>query len=278
MGLLFLTDDRLAPRASASPVSERSRGVLVDAHDLIRDVLRGFQQRVRDAGLKVALELNARQRTVLVRDAASLQAEVGSLLESAMSVVSPETRLVVRTRSREGAPGLQVETSRGGSVFVLDLEGPLPVTSASAGLRLDPPKGPQLLVVDDDADTVVLMRRALERRGYGVITATTVAEGLEAFAANPIDIVISDLGLPDGSGIDLVAQLGKGVRAIALTGSSGPEDIERARTAGFADHITKPVEIGTLERAITRLLALAVDDVVHEDGDETRGGGGTSRD
>ena len=262
MGLHFLTDERLARRAPGPPVSERAKGKLVDAHELIRDALGGFQQRIQNASLKVALELNARQRTVLVPDAESLQNEIVSLLESALSVTSPDARLVVRTRPRAGGPGLQVETSRGGSVFVLELEGPPPVSSpVTPSVAASGPHGaqtPQLLVVDDDADTVVLMRRALERRGYGVVTATTVAEGLEAFAQNRIDIVISDLGLPDGSGMDLVMQLQKerAVHAIALTGSSGPDDIERAHAAGFSDHITKPVEIGTLERAITRLLAL----------------------
>jgi CheY-like chemotaxis protein len=259
--LLFLTDDRLTARHAGSPASERSKGELVDAHDLIREVLRGFHQRVRDANLKVALELNARQRTVLAGPS-SLASEIASLIDSALGVTSDDGRLVIRTRSREGAPGLQVETSRGGSVFVLDLEGPPPVASSPSLGAAHAAKGPQLLVVDDDADTVVLMRRALERRGYGVITAASVAEGIEAFARNQIDVVISDLGLPDGSGLDLMKTLAKNrvVRGIALTGSSGAEDIEGARAAGFSDHITKPVEIATLERAITRLLGRSTDE------------------
>lgn len=283
-----MTDDRLAPRLGSSTAG-RSKGDFVDAHELIRDILKAFQQRIQTAQIKVALELNARQRSVSgsgprsVREssigptgglptgelasgalaagglaAGGLDEAIASLLESGLAIVTDDRRLVIRTRSRDGVPGLQLEVVRGGATFVLELEGPSLVSApSSSGLRVA--HGPRLLVVDDDADTVTLMRRALERRGYAVVTATTVEEGRVAFAAHAIDVVISDLGLPDGSGIDLVTDLNKGrsgaVLAIALTGSSAPRDIQAALAAGFSDHITKPVEIGTLVDAIIKLLA-----------------------
>jgi CheY-like chemotaxis protein len=261
--------DRRAPPISSALATERAKPELVDAHDLIRKILRGFEVRVREKNLKVALELNARQRTVTVDGSAreTLDQSVASLIESALGVTSDDALLIVRTRSRDdGASGLRIESMRGGSVFILELEGssrPPAEGSPPSATRLPPSasglrvaRAPKLLVVDDDVDTVVLMRRALERRGFVVITATCVAEGLDAFAANVIDVVISDLGLPDGSGIELVQALSKDgtVRAIALTGSGGPDDVARALSAGFADHLTKPVEIATLEQAINKLL------------------------
>ena len=69
------------------------------------------------------------------------------------------------------------------------------------------PKEPRVLLVDDHADTLRSMDRLLRVRGYQVCVASTVAAALEAAATHPFDLLISDVGLPDGSGMDLMREL-----------------------------------------------------------------------
>ncbi len=86
----------------------------------------------------------------------------------------------------------------------------------------------------------------------------SVAAGLAAVSETNPDVLISDLGLPDGSGLDLMRQLierGRSIPAIALSGYGTPADVERSKAAGFAEHLTKPLSgIETLLATITRLV------------------------
>ena len=118
---------------------------------------------------------------------------------------------------------------------------------------------PQLMIllVEDHADTARIMRRLLMAEGYDVTVAGCVAEGLAAVDAASPDLLISDLGLPDGSGLDLIRQLlaqGRRIPAIALSGYGTPADIEKSKAAGFAEHLTKPLNsVELLTAAIARL-------------------------
>lgn len=120
------------------------------------------------------------------------------------------------------------------------------------------PGGPRVLLVDDHADTLRSMERLLRLRGYQVWTASSVASALEMAAIHPFDLLISDVGLPDGSGMDLMRKLrqqhGATLRGIALSGYGMEEDVTRSCDAGFSDHLTKPVDMVTLEAAISKLL------------------------
>src|SRR5437764_10249500 len=95
----------------------------------------------------------------------------------------------------------------------------------------------RILLVDDHEDTSRAMKRLLERIGYEVRTASSVAGALEAATRNPFDLLISDIGLPDGSGLDLLRRLrqnGDGgaarpVKAIALSGFGMEEDLRKSR-------------------------------------------------
>jgi len=71
-----------------------------------------------------------------------------------------------------------------------------------------------------------------------------------------IDLLVSDLGLPDGDGRDLMRELQAlyGLPGIAVSGFGMEEDVEKSRAAGFATHLTKPVQIEDLRRAISQLL------------------------
>jgi signal transduction histidine kinase len=116
--------------------------------------------------------------------------------------------------------------------------------------------GPTILVVEDHEDTRRVLARALRRKGFGIRAAASVESACEQFADQPADLVICDIGLPDGTGWDVIRKLrGKGpVRAIAVSGYGMDHDLQRSREAGFSAHITKPVDFPRLEAIITSLL------------------------
>ena len=113
----------------------------------------------------------------------------------------------------------------------------------------------RLLVVEDHADTQHSLTRLLERRGYEVRAVAEVAEALAAASDFAFDVLISDMGLPDGSGLDLIERLAarSPVKGIALSGFGMEEDVRRSKAAGFSEHLTKPVDINKLDEAIQRL-------------------------
>ncbi|MDQ2918620.1 MAG: response regulator, partial [Verrucomicrobiota bacterium] len=115
---------------------------------------------------------------------------------------------------------------------------------------------PRLLVVDDHIDTCTGMRLMLERRGYQVTCAYTADEAVEKTKEQEFDLLISDIGLPDRSGYELMQELRatKSLRGIALSGFGMENDVSRARAAGFSEHLTKPINIERLEEAIHGLL------------------------
>jgi two-component system CheB/CheR fusion protein len=99
-----------------------------------------------------------------------------------------------------------------------------------------------VLVVENHADTLKYLRMYLEHLGHAVRTAGTLAKALEQLAAAPCDVLISDIGLPDGDGWDLLkrAQLRTPVYAIAMSGFGMGSDRSRSRAAGFRHHLLKP--------------------------------------
>ena len=113
-----------------------------------------------------------------------------------------------------------------------------------------------MLLVEDHTDTGRLLSRALTRVGYRVHLATSVASGLEIFRSEPIDLIVSDLGLPDGHGTTLLRQARamRPVTAIALSGYGLEHDLEATRAAGFVTHLVKPIEPLMLQNAIERAL------------------------
>jgi PAS domain S-box-containing protein len=129
---------------------------------------------------------------------------------------------------------------------------PTPVLAAA----LQGEASQRILVVEDHEHTRETLKRLLRRRGYKVTVARTVAQAREHAAETRFDLMISDVGLPDGNGRDLAAEFLReyGLKAIALSGYGMEEDIRRSIAAGFLDHITKPVDIEALHSAITRAL------------------------
>jgi PAS domain S-box-containing protein len=115
----------------------------------------------------------------------------------------------------------------------------------------------RILVVEDHSDTASLLRFLLERRGYEVYVASTVAMAMDIISRRQFDLLISDIGLPDGSGLSLVSWLRANgtVKAIAVSGFGTQEDIARSREAGFSAHLVKPFNAQMLHETIERMLA-----------------------
>ncbi|HEY0725944.1 MAG TPA: ATP-binding protein, partial [Pyrinomonadaceae bacterium] len=115
----------------------------------------------------------------------------------------------------------------------------------------------EILLVEDHADTARVLRRILEQSGYSVTHADSLAQARATTAQQHFDLVISDVGLPDGSGLDLMRFLHAtyGLTGIALSGFGTAEDVAASSAAGFAEHLTKPIDWPQLRSGIDRLLA-----------------------
>ena len=114
----------------------------------------------------------------------------------------------------------------------------------------------RILVVEDEPATQRLMARLLRGLGHVVMTAGTIAATLEALESGKYDLIISDIGLPDGTGLDLMMRVVSRhgpMPAIALTGYGMEEDIRRSQEAGFTAHLTKPIDFAKLEAMIRQV-------------------------
>jgi PAS domain S-box-containing protein len=123
-----------------------------------------------------------------------------------------------------------------------------PGTAASNGPRL------RVLLVEDDPTTLHTMAKLL-RRQFEIHTATDVRSAKAMVDGQPLDLVVSDLGLPDGSGIEVMQYVrSKGdVPGIALSGFGMEEDVRRSIEAGFSEHLTKPVNLDRLKAVMDRV-------------------------
>lgn len=117
----------------------------------------------------------------------------------------------------------------------------------------------RILLVEDHEHSAKAIARLLGRAGYEVRVVGSVKSALAAAEAAPFDLLVSDLGLPDGSGNDLMRQLRERhkLRGIALSGFGMEEDIARSREAGFEAHLVKPVRVQQLLAIIRDLPARA---------------------
>ena len=156
-----------------------------------------------------------------------------------------------------------------GAMFVIELpnvvssstepiSAPSPNIVSAPRLKQKSAPPPRILLVDDHVDSVRPMQLFLETIGYQVTTAHSVATALRVSSEKEFDMLVSDIGLPDGSGDDLMRQLqdkGHKLLSIALSGYGTEQDIARSRAAGFQLHLTKPVSPQHLQTTIDSLLA-----------------------
>jgi len=163
-----------------------------------------------------------------------------------------------------GAVEAHSEGSDQGSEFVVRL----PLTrrrpprgeSDGDGFALGDGRG-RVLVIEDNEDVAEMLRQLLESRGHEVDVALRGAEGVEMARQRRPEVVICDLGLPDGvSGFDVAVALRDDfdtseMRLVAISGYARPEDKQRCREVGFEAHLTKPVSFEDLESTLRELQA-----------------------
>jgi nitrogen-specific signal transduction histidine kinase/CheY-like chemotaxis protein len=119
----------------------------------------------------------------------------------------------------------------------------------------------RVLLVEDHEDTNRSLTNLLRRRGYQVHSARSVQSALELAANERFDVLVSDIGLPDGSGIDLMQKLSAeySLFGIALTGFGMEEDIRRSHDVGFHHHLVKPVDLNRLDALIQQADSVATE-------------------
>ncbi|WP_435011599.1 histidine kinase N-terminal 7TM domain-containing protein [Tundrisphaera lichenicola] len=148
-----------------------------------------------------------------------------------------------------------------GSTFVLELRTiarPTPAARVPTG-SAEPPVLPiartlRILLVEDNKDTLNYLRIVLESRGHELTTAQRLTEALQAASSRDFDLILSDIELPDGSGLELIRQSRwRGIPSIAFSGYGSEDDAQASLAAGFTEHLTKPVTWAKLEAAIRRV-------------------------
>jgi two-component system CheB/CheR fusion protein len=155
-----------------------------------------------------------------------------------------------------------------GATFVIELPNVVPSSADSSSSKIETQPSAvdatqdvathrRILLVEDHVDSAGPMQSFLQSSGYHVTTAENVEAALQAAAQEEFDLLVSDIGLPDGTGEDLIRQLrekGHNLPAIALSGYGMQQDIERSRAAGFQVHLIKPVSPQQLQTTIDQLI------------------------
>jgi len=115
----------------------------------------------------------------------------------------------------------------------------------------------RVLLVEDHRDTALAMAKLLRRSGHWIEIAGDVATGLALASAQPFDLLISDIGLPDGTGYELMREIRRkcDLPGIALTGYGMEGDLQATSEAGFAEHIVKPIDPVQLHEVIARVAS-----------------------
>jgi signal transduction histidine kinase/CheY-like chemotaxis protein len=148
-----------------------------------------------------------------------------------------------------------------GAAFVVELPALAEPAPADAEPETAAPskakKALQILLLENHEPTSNVMAILLKGLGHRVITAATLAQADEIAQKQPFDILISDLGLPDGSGLDFMRRFRTQFagRSIAFSGYGMAEDLQRSREAGFTTHLTKPVDFYRLQMTIEKIAA-----------------------
>ncbi len=160
-----------------------------------------------------------------------------------------------------GTISVQSQGKNCGTSFKVTLAAVSAPTAASTGTNgIEPGVSRQslhLLIVDDDADTRRVFSRLLSKCGHDVATVDCAQSALQLLSGRRFDALISDIGLPDSSGYELVreAKQRQPLKGIALSGFGTDEDVRRSMEAGFDYHFTKPVKFQDL-RALLEKISL----------------------
>ncbi len=165
-----------------------------------------------------------------------------------------------------GRLSLKSAGSGDGSTFRLELV-TVPSDASTSPEPIKPPSNAtgrgrlKILLVEDNVDTLRYLTLTLQKRNYNVVPVDRLSAALAAAGEAQFDLLISDIELPDGTGLELIHGLGGGrtLPGIAISGFGSEEDVEQSAVAGFAEHLTKPIDLNRLESAIRRVTsALAI--------------------
>ena len=161
--------------------------------------------------------------------------------------------------AHDGTLTAQSDGANRGSTFTLSMQ-TLPQGEAAGvaaeALTHSTRQALKILLVDDHHDTCAALEKLLARRGHLVAVSHDVRSAMDAAVRNKFDLLISDIALPDGTGMDLMMQMRAiaNVPGIAISGFGNNGDIERSLQAGFSEHLIKPIKLDNLEAAIERAL------------------------
>jgi PAS domain S-box-containing protein len=144
-----------------------------------------------------------------------------------------------------------------GATFKVTLD-TMPRGSAAIGLnnRVGKTSKPlRILLVEDHQDTRRTLSRLLTHFGHNVITADNVERAIDTMGSDKIDVVLCDIGLPDGSGYEVASQarMQGRMKTIALTGFGTEQDVRRSKEAGFDFHLVKPVNFYELQTVLDQI-------------------------
>jgi CheY-like chemotaxis protein len=119
--------------------------------------------------------------------------------------------------------------------------------------------GASVLVVDDDSDVRDLLRASFERQGAIVSAAASVEDALAILMAHPVDLIVSDIGMPNRDGYSLIsavrgAYIENNLPAIAYTALCSPSERKQALKAGFTAHVCKQADLGVVLHTAENLL------------------------
>jgi signal transduction histidine kinase len=208
---------------------------------------------VRDTGIGIESEIMERMFNPFEQGDRSFQRRFGGLgLGLAISKSLAEAHGATLQARSEG-PGQ-------GSTFTLNVKTVAPRPRAIRfvdAAHESSQRSLRILLVDDHQDTCAALERLLVRRGHLVAAMPNMRSALEAGTRNQFDLLISDIALPDGTGIELMTCLRaiSGIRGIAISGFGMNGDIQKSLQAGFAQHLVKPVKLERLEAAIETVMA-----------------------
>lgn len=211
------------------------------------------QLQVQDTGRGISSDFQARIFDAFEQGSAEVPREFGG-----MGLGLAITKAILEMH--HGSIQVSSDGVNKGATFTIELPKVIPVTvqaESTPSNCLAPADVPlKLLVVEDHEDTALVLIRLLKSRGYAVQAVNNVKDALELVERESFDVVVSDIGLPDASGYELMtevrARYGDKIKGVAMSGFGMDEDIRKSREAGFSDHIVKPLNITQLNAAIRK--------------------------
>lgn len=207
-----------------------------------------FALEVRDTGVGIQPELQERIFGAFEQGEHSIRRQFGGL---GLGLTIAKTLLDLHG----GTIAVRSEGKNHGASFqvTLSVVAPAKVAPSKRVPRSAPiGKGLDLLLVEDHVQTLQVLSGLLRKRGHKVATADSVESALQLLEENKFDALISDIGLPDGSGCDVMraAKQRQALPGIALSGFGMEEDVRRSKEAGFGHYLTKPVDFHNLEACL----------------------------